>query len=85
MGLLMSCHFELFCRTLKDESGEPPQKKKKRGGSKVKTIPEPFKIDVTKLDLSELQAAGKQFRQYRFSGYIYFFDATVSKALTLAG
>uniref|UniRef100_A0A914WX37 Ribonuclease P protein subunit p30 n=1 Tax=Plectus sambesii TaxID=2011161 RepID=A0A914WX37_9BILA len=47
-----------------DDPSEPPRKKKKKGGSKVKSIPEPFKVDVSKLDLSELEAAGKQFRQY---------------------
>ncbi|CAD5234996.1 unnamed protein product [Bursaphelenchus xylophilus] len=50
------------------DSDEPPKKKKKKGNSDVEQkfdkIPDPFVIDESKLDLSQLEVNGKKFRQF---------------------
>ncbi|MFH4973637.1 hypothetical protein AB6A40_000346 [Gnathostoma spinigerum] len=50
-----------------EEVEEPPAKKKKgkaKGGNLMKLIPDPFLVDATKLNLSDLETKGKKFRQF---------------------
>ncbi len=48
------------------DEGEPAKKRKKKAqkGKKMKTIPEPFKVDASQLDVRSLQAEGRKFRQF---------------------
>ncbi|CAD5228248.1 unnamed protein product [Bursaphelenchus okinawaensis] len=51
-----------------EETNEPPKKKKKKGNQeteqKFDKIPDPFVVDESKLDLSQLEVNGKKFRQF---------------------
>lgn len=57
---------------MQDDQNAPPKKKRKmrdEGKSMASVddvIPDPFLVDVAKLDLSFLEQAGKKFRQFRF-------------------
>lgn len=56
---------ELSDQTLSsDTTTEPPKKKKKKQSARMKTIPEPYTVDSSKLDLSVSDAKGRRFRQY---------------------
>uniref|UniRef100_A0A0N5BKP4 Ribonuclease P protein subunit p30 n=1 Tax=Strongyloides papillosus TaxID=174720 RepID=A0A0N5BKP4_STREA len=55
-----------FCPEVKNGDEPPSKKRKKKEVEKVSTptLPEPFLVDESLLDLSSLERQGKKFRQY---------------------
>uniref|UniRef100_A0A0N4ZRC0 Uncharacterized protein n=1 Tax=Parastrongyloides trichosuri TaxID=131310 RepID=A0A0N4ZRC0_PARTI len=53
-----------FCPELKNEDEPPTKKKKKKNVEENISLPEPFFVDESTLDLSLLERQGKKFRQF---------------------